>query len=212
MVGSPKGSYIGVFFYLKWRWALNQEITDSAAQQGWCPRSAACNSWCIHHPAVCDGRMCTAGTGAGRADGPIWLKNSPKQGLRGLAALSSWCIHPHPPAATTIVLLLKAIKWGIITSFLFKYLSNAKLLVSYTKTRFLLIEKCILRHSVPRLLLRLPSYPSVSEPGSLMVIFNVLIEFLGPKNLYVDTKILARILKKISGILCFCGHLVRHFV
>ena len=65
---------IWVFFYLKWRWALNQEITDSAAQQGWCPRSAACNSWCIHHPAVCDGRMCTAGTGAGRADGPIWLK------------------------------------------------------------------------------------------------------------------------------------------
>ena len=33
-----------VFFYLKWRWALNQEITGSAAHQGWCPRSAACNS------------------------------------------------------------------------------------------------------------------------------------------------------------------------
>ena len=35
--------------------------------------------------------------------------------------------------------------------------------------------------------------------------FNVLIEFLDPQNLYVDTKtiILARILKKISGILCF---------
>ena len=53
------------FFNLKWRWALNQEITDSAAQQEWCPRSAACNSWCIHHTAVCDGRMCTAGRGAG---------------------------------------------------------------------------------------------------------------------------------------------------
>ena len=97
MVGRPKGSYMGVFFYLKWRWALNQEITESAAQQGWCPRSAACNSWCIHHPAVCDGRMCTAGTRAGRADGPIWLKHSPKQGLRGLVALSSWRIHPPPP-------------------------------------------------------------------------------------------------------------------
>ena len=47
-----------------------------------------------------------------------------------------------------------------------------------------------------------------------MVIFNVLIEFLDPQNLYVDTKIiiLARILNKILGILCFCGHLVRHFV
>ena len=47
-----------------------------------------------------------------------------------------------------------------------------------------------------------------------MVIFNVLIEFLDPQNLYVDTKIiiLARILKKILGILCFGGHLVRHFV
>ena len=40
-------------FNLKWRWVLNQEITGSAAQQGWCPRSAACNSWCIHHPAIC---------------------------------------------------------------------------------------------------------------------------------------------------------------
>ena len=98
MVGHPKGSYMGIF-YLKWRWALNQEITDSAAQQGWCPGSAACNSWCIHHPAVCDGRMCTAVTGAGRADGPIWLQNSPKQGQGGLAALSSWYIHPPPPAA-----------------------------------------------------------------------------------------------------------------
>ena len=81
--GPSQGFLYGCYFYLKWRWALNQEITDSAAQQGWCPRSAACNSWCIHHPAVCDGRMCTAGTWAGRADGPIWLKNSPKQGPRG---------------------------------------------------------------------------------------------------------------------------------
>ena len=95
--GPSQGFPYGCFFYLKWRWALNQEITDSAAQKGWCPRSAACNSWCIHHPAVCDGRMCTAGTRAGRADGPIWLKHSPKQGLRGLSALSSWCIHPPPP-------------------------------------------------------------------------------------------------------------------
>ena len=94
--GPSQGFLYGCLFYLKWRLALNQEISDSAAQQGWCPRSAACNSWCIHHPAVCDGRMCSAGTGAGRADGPIWLKNSPKQGLRGLAALSSWCIHPRP--------------------------------------------------------------------------------------------------------------------
>ena len=84
--GPSQGFLYGYFFTLKWRWVLNQEITDSAAQQGWCPRSAVCNSWCIHHPAVCDGRMCTAGAGAGRADGPIWLKNSPKQGLRGLAA------------------------------------------------------------------------------------------------------------------------------
>ena len=96
VVGRPKGSYMGVFLP-KWRWALSQELTDSAAQQGWCPRSAACNSWCIHHPAVCDGRMFTAATGAGRADGLIWLKNSPKQGLRGLAALSSWCILPTTP-------------------------------------------------------------------------------------------------------------------
>ena len=99
VVGRPMGSYMGVF-YLKCRWALNQEIMDTAAQQGWCPRSAACNSWCIHHPAVCDGRMCTAGTGAGRADGPIWLKNSPKQGLRGMAALSSWCIPPPAPCCS----------------------------------------------------------------------------------------------------------------
>ena len=103
--GPSQGFLYGCFFYLKWRWALKQEITDLAAQQGWCPRSAACNSWCIHHPAVCDGRMCTAGTGAGRADGPIWLKNSPKQGLRGLAALSSWCIHP-PPTPHPLLLYL----------------------------------------------------------------------------------------------------------
>ena len=102
IVGRPKGSYMGVFFYLKWRWTLNQEITYSAAQQGWCPCSAACDSWCIHHPAVCDGRMCTARTGAGRADGTIWLKNSPKQGLRVLAALSSWCIHPPSPPLLVI--------------------------------------------------------------------------------------------------------------
>ena len=45
-------------------------------------------------------------------------------------------------------------------------------------------------------------------------IFNMLIEFLDPQNLQVDTKImiLARILKKISGISCFGGHFVRHFV
>ena len=42
----------------------------------------------------------------------------------------------------------------------------------------------------------------------------MLIEFLDPQNLHVDTKImiLARILKKISGISCFGGHFVRHFV
>ena len=41
----------------------------------------------------------------------------------------------------------------------------------------------------------------------------MLIEFLDPQNLQEDTKImiLARILKKISGISCFGGHFVRHF-
>ena len=42
-------------------------------------------------------------TGAGRADSPIWLKNLPKQGLSGLAALSSWCIYPLPPAARSVL-------------------------------------------------------------------------------------------------------------
>ena len=32
--GPSQGFLYGCFFYLKWRWALNQEITDSAAQQG----------------------------------------------------------------------------------------------------------------------------------------------------------------------------------
>ena len=60
----------------------------------------------------------------------------------------------------------------------------------------------------------LSTYPPICESSYLMVIFNVLIEFLYPENLYVDTKIiiLARILKKILGILYFGGHLVRHFV
>ena len=41
----------------------------------------------------------------------------------------------------------------------------------------------------------------------------MLIEFLEPQNLQVDTKImiLAHILKKISGMSCFGGHFVRHF-
>ena len=42
--GPSQGFLYGCFFYLKWRWALNQEITDSAAQQGWCTRPASCNS------------------------------------------------------------------------------------------------------------------------------------------------------------------------
>ena len=84
----------------------------------------------------------------------------------------------------------------------------------FIKTRLLLIEKCISRTFSVMALLRLPSYPPICESSYLMVIFNVLIEFLDPQNLYVDTKIiiLARILKKILGILCFGGHLVRHFV
>ena len=123
MVGRPKGSYMGVFFYLKWRWALNKKITDSAAQQGWCPRSAACNSWCIHHPALCDGRMCTAGTGAVRADGPIWLKHSPKQRLRGLAALSSWCIYPPPPPPPRLLLAKTDWQIALMTSLKKNFLS-----------------------------------------------------------------------------------------
>ena len=123
IVGRPKGSYMGVFFYLKWRWTLNQEITYSAAQQGWCPCSAACDSWCIHHPAVCDGRMCTARTGAGRADGTIWLKNSPKQGLRVLAALSSWCIHPPlPPAASHNLVYMSALALFVPITYSYKFL------------------------------------------------------------------------------------------
>ena len=53
--------------------------------------------------------------------------------------------------------------------------------------------------------------------------FMMLNRFFDLKNLYVATKImwlaqilknmiLARILKKISGISCFGGHFVRHFV
>ena len=82
---------------------------------------------------------------------------------------------------------------------------------SYIKTRLLLIETCISRTFSAMALLRLPSYPPICESSYLMVIFNVLIEFLDPQ---VDTKIiiLARILKKILGILCFDGHLVRHFL
>ena len=41
--------------------------------------------------------MCTAGTGAGRADGPIWLNNSPKQKLRGLAVYLAGAFTPPPP-------------------------------------------------------------------------------------------------------------------
>ena len=41
----------------------------------------------------------------------------------------------------------------------------------------------------------------------------MLIEFLDPKNLHVNTKIiiLAHILKEMSGISCFGGHFVRKF-
>ena len=63
VVGRPKG-WVGSFL------PLNQEITGSAAQQGWCPRSAACNSWCIHRLCLM-GECATTGTGAGRPDGPI---------------------------------------------------------------------------------------------------------------------------------------------
>ena len=104
--GPSQGFLYGCLLYLKWRWALNQEITDSAAQQGWCPRSAACNSCCIHHPAVCYGRMCTAGTGAGRADGPIWLKNSPKTGAERLGGFIKLVHSPPPPPAAYHMKLL----------------------------------------------------------------------------------------------------------
>ena len=49
--GGPSQGFLYVF--TKVQAGLKQEITGSAAQQGWCPRSAACNSWCILHPAVC---------------------------------------------------------------------------------------------------------------------------------------------------------------
>ena len=111
---------------------------------------------------------------------------------------------------------MQTIKWDLITSFLFKYLINATLLVSYTKTRLLLIEKCISRtlSAITVASFCLPSYPQICNLGYLMVISNVLIEFLEPQNPYIDTKtiILALILKKISGSLIFGGHLVDHFV
>ena len=97
VVGRPKGSFMGVFSYLKWRWALNHEITDSAAKQGWCPRLAACNSWCIHHPALCDGRMCTAGTGAGRANGLIWLNIRQNRGREAWWLYLAGAFTPPPP-------------------------------------------------------------------------------------------------------------------
>ena len=106
--GPSQGFLYGCLFYLKWRWALNQEITGSAAQQGWCPRSAACNSWCIHHPAfVLDGRKCYcwnrgwearrpdlaetfARMGAGRFDGPNKKVHSSPLPPRSAADLSKW--------------------------------------------------------------------------------------------------------------------------
>ena len=49
---------------------------------------------------------------------------------------------------------------------------------------------------------------------TLWLFLTCLLNSFTPQNLYVDTKtiILARILKKISGILYFGGHLVHHFV
>ena len=59
VMGRPKGCL------LLWRWALNQEITGPT---GVVP--TACNSWCSHRLCLM-GECATAGTGAGRPDGPI---------------------------------------------------------------------------------------------------------------------------------------------
>ena len=44
----------------------------------------------------------------------------------------------------------------------------------------MVIEKCLSRTFSAILLLHLPFYPPICEPGNLMVIFNVRIEFLDP--------------------------------
>ena len=87
---------------------------------------------------------------------------------------------------------------------------------SYIKTRPLLIEKCISRTFSAMAVASSAILSTSCESSYLMVIFNVLIEFLDPQNLYVDTKIiiLARILKKILGMVMlwrpscppFCKH------
>ena len=58
----------------------NREITGSVAQQRWWPWSAACYSWCIHHPAVI----------------ALWANGLQlEQGLEGSAARPSRCICPQ---------------------------------------------------------------------------------------------------------------------
>ena len=42
--GGGPSQGMGVFL---WRWALNQEITGSAAQQGWCPRPAIAGAFTV---------------------------------------------------------------------------------------------------------------------------------------------------------------------
>ena len=83
---------------------------------------------------------------------------------------------------------------------------NCKIRVSNDESRILIPKGAFLGHSVPWPLLRLPFYVT----GVPVSHFYMLIEFLGTQNLYVDTKIM--ILARILGILCFGGHLVRHFV
>ena len=71
----------------------------------------------------------------------------------------------------------------------------------------LLPKGAFLGHSVPWPLPRPPSCLPYCVAGVPLSQFNMLIEFLDPQNLLVDTKImiLARILKKISGISCLAA-------
>ena len=93
--GRPSQGFLYVCFFLP-KVGLKSRNNGLSGPTGVVPTLGGLQQL-VHSPAVSDGRMCTAETGAGRADGPIWLNNSPKQGLRGLAALSSWCIQPPPP-------------------------------------------------------------------------------------------------------------------
>ena len=81
---------VGYFFYLKWRWALNQEITGSAAQQG--GAHARRPAKLVHSPFVLDWRMCYCWNRGWKARRPDLAGKFARMGawrLGGLRAFST---------------------------------------------------------------------------------------------------------------------------